>query len=203
MTNGTKTPPTLRALAGQSDTPAAWSESVLLVIDAQRAYEDGVLKLPQLAAARHHLAETLAAARRRGVPVIHVWHEGGAGGPFDPEAVGFAPLAEAVPLAGERAVRKRLPDSFAGTDLEAALVAAGRSALVVVGFMTHMCVDATVRSALNRGYPCCVVANACASRDLPGPDGGTIAAGAMHAAALAALGDRFAVVVGDVSAIPG
>jgi nicotinamidase-related amidase len=194
-------PFTLRGLSGLSAVAPRWADSALLVIDAQRAYEDGILRLPGMAVARRHLAEALAIARKHGAPVIHVWHEGGAGGPFDPAGSGFAPLVEAQPLAGERVVRKRLPDSFAGTDLDAAIAATGRSSLIVVGFMTHMCVDSTVRSALNRGHPCGVVAKACASRDLPGPSG-PVAAATMHAASLAALGDRCAGVVDTAAAVP-
>ncbi len=106
-------------------------------------------------------------------------------------------------MAGEGVVRKRLPDSFAGTDLDVVIAATGRSALIVVGFMTHMCVDSTVRAALNRGYSCGVVAKACASRDLPGTDGGVIVADAMHAALLVALVDRFAAVMATAAEIPG
>jgi hypothetical protein len=39
-----------------------------------------------------------------------------------------------------------------------------------------------------------VAADAAATRDLPDPMGGSIAAAALHRAALAALADRFAIV---------
>jgi len=64
-------------------------------------------------------------------------------------------------------VKKTLPNAFAGTDLAERIAAAGRGKLVVIGFMTHMCVDATTRSALDHGLATTVVAAACASRDLP------------------------------------
>jgi len=73
---------------------------------------------------------------------------------------------------------------------------------VLAGFMTHMCVSSTARAALDLGYQTTVVADACATRDLPRPGGGTIAAADLHAAELAALADRFAIVC-DAAAFPG
>jgi nicotinamidase-related amidase len=61
--------------------------------------------------------------------------------------------------------------------------------------MTHLCVSTTVRSALHYGFNPLVVANACATRDLPDGLGGTVPADSLHRAELAALGDRFAIVV--------
>jgi nicotinamidase-related amidase len=74
--------------------------------------------------------------------------------------------------------------------------------LIVVGFMTHMCVSTTVRSALDHGYRCTVVAAACGTRDLPDGRGGVIPAEVVHRANLAALADRFAKVVETVEGIP-
>jgi nicotinamidase-related amidase len=90
---------------------------------------------------------------------------------------------------------KALPSSFTGTTLETELGKTGRRKLIIVGFMTHMCVNSTTRDAAESGYHCTVVASACASRDLPDGHGGIIPAATVHAANLAALRDRFAVVV--------
>jgi hypothetical protein len=72
-------------------------------------------------------------------------------------------------------------------------------------FVVHeigRCVNSTARAGFNRGYAGTVVADATATRDLPNPTGGVVPASAVHAAALTALGDLFAIVVGDPSAIP-
>jgi len=52
-----------------------------------------------------------------------------------------------------------------------------------------------VRAALELGYQSTVVASACATRDLPDGLGGIVPAAVLHRACLAALADRFAVVV--------
>lgn len=75
----------------------------------------------------------------------------------------------------------------------------GREELVVVGFMTHMCVSATVRAAKDLGYRSTVVAAACATRDLPGIDGAVVDAASLHRMELAALADLFACVVAEAA----
>ena len=66
-----------------------------------------------------------------------------------------------------------------------------------------MCISATVRAALDRGYRTTVVASATATRDLPDPLGGIVPAGEVHRATLAALADRFAIVVRDTGVYAG
>jgi nicotinamidase-related amidase len=89
--------------------------------------------------------------------------------------------------------------------LQKTIDATGRKELVVVGFMTHLCVSATVRSALDLGYRTTVVADATATRDLPDPlvapeAQGVQKAESVHRATLAALADRFAIVVRNARA---
>jgi nicotinamidase-related amidase len=99
------------------------------------------------------------------------------------------------PREGEIVIPKQLPNSFAHTTLDATLQKLGRKDIILVGFMTHMCISATARSGLDHGYRCTIVANACATRDLPDGFGGVVAADAVQKAELAALRDRFATVV--------
>lgn len=195
-------PKTLLALAGADTTPNALAESVLVLIDCQREYVDGRLALPAIEPALAEAGRLLARARAAGAPVIHIVHRGAPGGLFDPEGPSGQIAPEVAPRAGEAVIGKRLPNAFAGTELDAALKAIGRTRLIVAGFMTHMCVSSTVRAALDLGYRSTVVASAAATRDLPLPDGGTIAAQDLHAASLAALADRFAVVVDRADALP-
>lgn len=193
---------TLLQMAGADLTPPKLSEAALVVIDAQREYVDGALPLPGAAPALERIAALLAAARKAGAPVVHVQHRGRPGGLFDPEKPAFEIAAQAAPRDGEEVVGKGLPNGFAGTRLKDVLDATGRKRLVIAGFMTHMCVSSTARAALDLGYQTTVVADACATRDLPRPGGGTIAAADLHAAELAALADRFAIVC-DAAAFPG
>lgn len=196
------TPKTLLELSGANLNPPPLAGAALVIIDAQNEYLDGKLALPGAGAALEALARLLAKARAAGGTVIHVQHKGRAGGLFDVDARGGAIIEAVKPAAGEAIVQKGLPNAFAGTELDATLKKLGRKELVIAGFMTHMCVSSTARAALDLGYRAAVAADASATRDLPDPLGGVIAADALHRAALAELADRFAIVA-KVDAISG
>ena len=196
-------PQTLLALAGAKPQPAGLSEAAVIIIDAQREYLDGALGLPGIDARLAQIESLLARARKAGTPVFHVRHLGRAGGLFDPEGDGSQILAAAGPAEGETVVEKRLPNAFAGTDLDERLRGLGVKKLIFAGFMTHMCISSSVRAAFDLGYDCTVVASASGTRALPRADSsGVLSADEMHAAALAGLADRFATIAGDVGAIP-
>lgn len=189
-------PKTILELAGAPLHPAPLDRAALVLIDHQREYLDGALPLDGMAAAVEAAAEVLALARHHRLPVFHVVHHGRPGSAlFDPTGPGVAIITALAPIDGESTIIKTLPNSFAGTDLHAHLQASGRSELILAGFMTHGCVSATARAALDLGYRCTVVGGACATRDLPDPAGGVIAAQTVQRAELAALADRVAVVV--------
>lgn len=194
-------PKTLLELAGAA-TPSKIEDATVVVIDAQREYVDGKLPLPGVKDALADIAKLLAAARSLGTPVIHVQHKGKKGGAFDPEGEGFEIAPQAAPQEGEVVIEKGLPNSFAGTSLKDALDEAGRKELILAGFMTHMCVEATARAALDLGYKSTVIASTTVTRDLPDPvSGETIAAAEVKRSSLASLNDRFAVVVPDMSVV--
>jgi nicotinamidase-related amidase len=185
---------TLLELSGADLRPPPLATATLLIIDAQNEYLDGKLALPGVRPALAALGQLLARARQVAAPVVHVQHRGRAGGLFDLEGHGGAIIAALQPIGGEPLVQKPLPNAFAQTELDAVLKKLARPQLVIAGFMTHMCVSSTARAALDLGYKATVAADAAATRDLPDPMGGSIAAAALHRAALAALADRFAIV---------
>ncbi len=185
----------LLQMAGIKPTPAKLSAATVIIIDAQNEYVSGKLPLPHVNAALERLAELLAAARAAGAPIIHVAQRGRPGGLFDPETANFQFVAQAAPRANETVLEKELPNAFAKTDLDAKIRAVGKKTLVIAGFMTHMCVSATTRSALDHGYTVTVASDAVATRDLPDPLGGPdLLAEQVNRAALAELADRFATL---------
>lgn len=64
------------------------------------------------------------------------------------------------PEAGDIEIGKRLFNTFHGTDFDDQLKARGIETLVVTGFTTDCCVDATSRDAFHRGYHVFVVSDA-------------------------------------------
>jgi len=185
---------TLYQLAGVTLTPPALADATLIMIDYQNEYLSGPLTLVGAEPAVERAAALLVAARQAGARIIHIAHRGAAGGPFDRSAERGAIIAALAPLPGEPVVEKTMASSFAGTNLDALLGATGQ-ALVIAGFMTHNCVSSTVRATMERGHSVTIAADACATRDLPGPDGVDIPADLIHRATLASLADRHALVL--------
>ncbi len=194
---------TLLEMAGADLTPNAVSESVLILIDCQNEYVTGALPLAGIDAAMENAKTLLKQFRDAGQPVVHIQHQGKAGGAFDLDDPRGAIDDRVAPVEGETVIRKALPNSFANTNLQEILEGIGRQKLVIAGFQTHMCVSATTRAALDLGYRNTLVADAIATRDLPGPGGGgVVAAETVHNATLAALADRFAIVAGSAADLP-
>lgn len=192
----------LLELAGVTSAPARLGDAVLVVIDAQREYVDGALPLSGVEAALDEIGRLLARARAQRTPVIHIVHHAKAGKLFAPGSPGVEVAAPAAPAPGEPVLTKSLPNAFASTDLADRLHALHRSAIIVVGFMTHMCVEATARGAIDLGLRATVIASATETRDLADPlTGATIPAVEVKRNALAALADRFATVVASEDAI--
>lgn len=198
-------PRTLLDIAGAARPPAGLGHASLVLIDHQREYRDGKLPLAGIDAAIAACADLLAAVRKSGMPVIHVVQHGRPGGAlFDPEGPMSAIFPELAPRDGEEVIVKSLPNAFAGTTLADALRRNGYDDVIFGGFMTHVCISASVRASLDIGFKATLVGAATATRDLPGRAGqnGTIVAAAnIQSATLAALGDRFAVIVDDAAAL--
>ena len=141
----------------------------LVIVDIQNDYFPGgahPLVGPEDAAAA---ARTLLDdCRDRGGAVVHVQHVAA-----EPDASFLRPgtagaeIHESVaPHEGEPIVQKAHPNAFLDTTLEDELHARGIDQLVVCGMMTSMCVDATVRAAVDLGFEATVVHDACAAPDL-------------------------------------
>lgn len=161
----------------------------LIVIDLQNEYlPTGKLPLTGIEAAAHNAALAIADARSKGIPVFHIRHEFANG-----EAPVFVPGTDGVeiqdmvtPAAGEAVIVKNFINSFRETDLRAQLEAKGVEEVIIVGAMSHMCVDACVRAAADMGYPVTVLHDACATLDLTF-GGVTVPAAQVHAAMMAAF----------------
>ncbi len=195
-------PKTLSELVGLDCTPCSFGKSALILVDCQNTYLSGLMKLVGVDEALAEAEQVLARARQAGTPVIHIAHDAGPGSPYDIEAECGKIASQVAPISGEPTVVKNYPNSFAQTDLHERLQKLGVSNLIVVGFMTHLCVSSTARGAFDLGYRTTVVGGATATRDLPTVDGQVIAAAGLCEAALAGLSDLVATVVKSVKDLP-
>lgn len=169
----------------------------LLIVDIQNDYfPGGVFPLVEPERAVKSASRLLDAFRERGEPVVHLQHVWDA-----PEAEFMRPGTPGVeihpdvaPLDGEPVLTKDAPNGFLRTPLERELRSRDIDRIVVAGMMTSMCVDATVRAAVDLGFEATVVHDACAAPDLEF-GGVSVPAEAVAAAFLAALADSYASVV--------
>ncbi len=169
----------------------------LIIIDLQNDYfPGGRWTLSNIDAAADNAARVLDAARIADDLVVHVRHEfRAAGAPFFVPGTKGAEIHERVlPRPGEHVVLKHWVNSFRETNLQELLDRSGVQEVVVVGAMSHMCIDAGARAASDLGYAVTVIHDACATRDLE--FGGTsIPALQVHAAYMSALAFAYAKVV--------
>lgn len=191
--------PSLRRIAGLApSTSLAAASTALLLIDFQNEYFSGRLPLPDGPAALAQARQLLALAERHGLPVFHIRHVGAPGAPlFGAGSVAAEIHPQLAPAPHHRVLCKSRTSSFAETGLHAQLQALGVRTLIVAGLMTHMCVSTAVREARQFGsdsYRVIVAADACASRDLEGWDGGVCGHRQLHDVTLSALADNFAEV---------
>ena len=187
-------PTTLLQLAGADLEPPKLGDACLVVIDMQNEYLAGPVALPEARTAITHAQSLVSRTRSAGSPVFHVAHKGRAGSLFDRDAERGRIVDELTPLANETVIEKALPNAIAGTGLVDLISKTGRKDVIIVGFMTHMCVSSTARAALDLGLRVTIEAQACATRDLPDGRGGRIDAATLNNVALVELSDRFAVI---------
>lgn len=172
------------------------SKRAIIVVDLQNEYlPSGKLPLVGIEQAVGNAAKVIEAARSSGDKVVHVRHENRADAPFFVPGTSGVEIIPAVrPGEGEAILVKHYPNSFRETELKRLLDAEGVEQVVIVGAMSHMCIDATSRAAADFGYATIVVHDACATRDLAF-DGATVPAAQVHAAYMSALASAYAKVV--------
>jgi len=171
--------------------------TALLIVDIQNDYfPGGAMEVVGATAAANQASRVLAAFRRRAWPVIHMQHIAARAGAtfFLPDTVGAEIHESVVPLSDERIIQKHFPSSFRETPLLEYLREKNIARLVIVGMMTHMCIDTTTRAAVDLGFVCLLAHDACATRDLSF-NGAQVAADKVQSAFLAALSGTFAKVL--------
>ena len=121
-----------------------------------------------------------AAARKKGVAVIHVWYvveEGAPGlklnaplfngvkesGALVRGSWGAAPADGLEPQAGDHVVEKMRMSGWEGTRLETLLAGLGRDTIVVTGAWTNMSVEHTARTGADKGYFMVVPEDGCST----------------------------------------
>jgi len=138
----------------------------VVVIDIQRGPFESDPQPFDAAAVIERINSVTAKARAAGIPVIFIAHEG----PPDPgwrtpDGWDLHPDLQIAP--GEIIIRKTTADAFLGTKLEEMLRGSGIESLLLMGYATDFCLDATVRNAASKGFEIFIVADAHTTNDTP------------------------------------
>ena len=171
-------------------------KEALLIIDVQNDYfPGGANELVHPYETEKRIQELIADSRKTGRPVIYIQHFNPPDDTFFLEGTKGAEISDRIrPGKGDKVIVKRYPNSFFETELDAYLKSLQADTLIVCGMMTHMCVDTTVRAAMDYGYQVKLAADACATMDL-NLNGETIPADTVHKAFIAALNGVFAEII--------
>ncbi len=170
--------------------------SVLLIIDVQKGFDDPVWGNRNNPHAEQNIARLLEAWRKSNRPVFHVQHLSlFPNSPLHASHPGSAIKEAVMPHEGEYLFQKHVNSAFIGTDLEHQLRAHGYETLVIVGLTTPHCISTTARMAGNLGFQTFLVADAVAAFDLIGHDGRKYTAEEIHNVSLATLNEEFATVI--------
>ena len=131
----------------------------LIVVDMQAGLLNGEPK-HDLHGVVERINRLAARVRERSGVVIFVQHCSGSEDDFVPGTPGWVLLPELQRAAADIVILKTLNDPFVGTDLAARLKEIAPERVLITGWATDLCVDATVRSAVSNHYDVVVVMDA-------------------------------------------
>jgi len=139
---------------------------VLLVVDMQEGLLRGAPKHDLLAVVER-INRLALRVRRSGGSVCFVQHAGPVGDDFEPLTPGWHLLATIKTEPCDRIVSKTLNDAFFKTSLQSDLAELRADRLLVAGWATDLCVDATIHSAAALGFKVVAVADCHTVSDRP------------------------------------
>ena len=117
----------------------------------------------------NRLLALLAYARATGMPVFFVQNNGGAGEPDVPGTPGWQLDPRLARQPDEPVVQKQSGNAFGGTNLADLLAAHNVDSVIICGFQSEWCINATVRGAVELGYPVTLGSDGHSTLDLETP----------------------------------
>jgi nicotinamidase-related amidase len=139
---------------------------VIIVVDMQVGLLDDAPK-HDLQGVLDRINALTAMVRRGGGEVIWIRHCGRPGDGFEPHTPGWEFLPALVRGSDDIVVEKHLNDPFVGTTLGATLSGLAPRRVLIAGWATDFCVDATVRSSVSCDQHVVVVSDGHTLSDRP------------------------------------
>ena len=139
---------------------------VIIVVDMQVGLLDDAPK-HDLKSVLDRINALTMMVRRGGGRVIWIRHCGQPGDGFEPHTPGWEFLPALIREADDIVIEKRLNDPFVGTSLATLLADLAPRRVLIAGWATDFCVDATVRASVSRDQHVVVVSDGHTLSDRP------------------------------------
>jgi nicotinamidase-related amidase len=139
---------------------------VIIIVDMQAGLLIGPPK-HELQSVIGRINQLATMVRDRSGKVVWIAHCGRPDDDFAPYTPGWSFLPEMDRRQADIVVRKTMNDPFVSTDLKAILDGIKPDRILVTGWATDFCVDATVRSAVSNDYNVVVVSDGHTLNDRP------------------------------------
>lgn len=123
---------------------------ILLVIDVQKGITDD--ELYAFDSFVENVQKLMKTARDNGVEIIHFQHDDGPGTGFSVGDEAFEISEVAQPKAGEKVFVKEINSCFGNKEFASYLESTKEKELMIIGLQTNFCIDATIKSAFEKGY---------------------------------------------------
>ena len=123
---------------------------ILLVVDVQKGITDN--RLYAYDAFISNIEKLIDLARKNNVEIIYVQHDDGPGTGFSIGDKEFEIADQVAPGKDDKVFVKTINSCFENEDLDEYLKQSGEKELMIIGLQTNFCIDATVKSAFERGY---------------------------------------------------
>lgn len=123
---------------------------ILLVVDIQKGITDE--RLYNYSEFIDNVTKLLAAARTNNIDIVYFQHDDGPGSGFSIGDDEFAIASQVSPLNNEKVYVKDINSCFGNKDFEHYLIESKENSLMIIGLQTNFCIDATIKSAFERGY---------------------------------------------------
>ena len=144
-------------------------KTALLIVDVQNDYfPGGKNELVGSLEASLRIKILIEEFRKKNLDIIYIQHIS-----INPTSTFFLPNTEGVaihnnvkPNREDKIFIKHYPNSYRDTGLDEYCKGKGIDTLVIVGMMSHMCIDTTVRAGYDLGYKLVVIRDCCATKDL-------------------------------------
>lgn len=123
---------------------------ILLVIDMQEGIVDE--DLYAFDAFMERTMQLIDAARKSNTEIIYFQHDAGPGSGLSAGESGFAIVRQVQPLEGEKVFVKKINSCFGNIEFREYMEKQEDKRLMIIGLQTNYCIDATVKSAFERGF---------------------------------------------------